>query len=123
NESLVLARDPFGKKPLFYLRARDDVVFASELGALAVHPAFRPEIDATALGQYLQFKYVPGPATLIAGVRALPPGHFAVWRHGHMKIARHYQPPLPELDPARRLPCGPETVGIFRKELAEAVRL
>ena len=50
--TLHLARDPFGKKPLLYFRAGDELVFASELEALAVHPAFDPAIDPAALGQY-----------------------------------------------------------------------
>jgi asparagine synthase (glutamine-hydrolysing) len=120
DATLNLARDPFGKKPLLYFRAGDDIVFASELEALAVHPAFDPAIDPAALGQYLLYKYVPGPATLVAGVRELPPGHLARWQAGRLTIARHYRPPAAA---TRRLPWRPATVTAFRAELAEAVRL
>jgi asparagine synthase (glutamine-hydrolysing) len=123
NASLFLARDPFGKKPLLYFEDRGDLVFASELGALAAHPGFRPRIDEAALAQYLLYKYVPGPATLVAGVRELPPGHMATWRAGELRLERHYLPPCPDPDPARRLPWGPVTVAGFRAALGEAVAL
>ncbi len=122
SASLVLARDPFGKKPLLYFHNGDDIVFASELAALAEHPAFQAQIDPAALQEYLLFKYVPGPATLLEGVREVPPGHFAIWQRGRIQIARYYSLPLPEQDPARRLRPGPETVAAFREELSEAVR-
>ncbi len=122
KQILVLARDAFGKKPLLYFRDGDDLIFASELKALSVHPAFRPEIDPAALGQYLLFKYVPGAATLVRGVSELPPGHFAVWRMGSLDIRRYYTPPLPEKMPERCLPWGPETVSAFRAELSESIR-
>ena len=64
---------------------------------------------------------MPGAATLVAGVRELPPGHLARWQAGRLKISRHFTPPV--ADPARRLPWGPATVAAFRAEFAEAVRL
>lgn len=123
SEELFLARDPFGKKPLLYFSDGDDLVFASELTALARHPAFRAEIDPAALGQYLLYKYVPGERTLLVQTRELPPGHFAVWRAGRLDVRRHYAPPRWEPDPGRRLPWNDATVAAFRRELAEAVRL
>jgi asparagine synthase (glutamine-hydrolysing) len=123
RDELFLARDPFGKKPLLYFRDGEDLVFASELAALAAHPAFRPEVDPAALGHYLLFKYVPGDGSLVKGVRELPAGHMATWRAGRLEIRRHYAPPPAETDPARRLPWDAGTVAAFRAELAEAVRL
>ena len=110
--TLLLARDPFGKKPLLYFRAGDELVFASELEALAAHPAFDPAIDPAALGQYLLYKYVPGDATLLAGVRELPPGHWHAGRPGGSTIARHYRPPArgrcrPAGCPGARAPSPP----------------
>jgi asparagine synthase (glutamine-hydrolysing) len=123
REVLFMARDPFGKKPLLYFRSGEDLVFASELVALAAHPGFRPDIDPAALAQYLLFKYVPGDGSLVAGVRELPPGHMATWSAGRLDIRRHYAPPLAEPDPARQLPWDAETIAAFRSELADAVRL
>jgi asparagine synthase (glutamine-hydrolysing) len=69
---LVLARDPFGKKPLYYWHDAHRFVFASEIkGLLAVGvPA---SLDEKRLGEYLAFGYVPTPDTLFAGIRKVPP--------------------------------------------------
>ena len=123
-QELVLARDPFGKKPLYYIEKDGRLTFASEFAALVRHPDFSGEIDRNALAQFLIWKYVPGPGTLLGGVREVPPGHFAVRRAGReLEISRYYTVPLPEADPARRLPDAPATVEGFRAALAEAVAL
>lgn len=69
---LVLARDPFGKKPLYYFRDAKRCVFGSEIKALlaAGVPA---QLDASSLDEYLALGYVPTPRTLFAGIRRLPP--------------------------------------------------
>ena len=69
---LLLARDPFGKKPLYYWSDARRFVFGSEIKALlaAGVPA---EFDADNLGEYLAFGYVPTPRTLFRGIRKLPP--------------------------------------------------
>lgn len=72
--SLLLARDPFGKKPLYY--AEDDgwFAFASELHALMQVPGFDASVDRDALSLYLMLQYVPSPWTIFRGARKLPPG-------------------------------------------------
>ena len=74
---LVLARDPFGKKPLYYWHDARRFVFASEIkGLLAVGvPA---SLDEKRLGEYLGFGYVPTPETLFAGIRKVPPASILV---------------------------------------------
>jgi asparagine synthase (glutamine-hydrolysing) len=69
---LLLARDPFGKKPLYYFGDARRFVFGSEIKALlaAGVPA---EFDADNLGEYLAYGYVPTPRTLFRGIRKLPP--------------------------------------------------
>jgi asparagine synthase (glutamine-hydrolysing) len=71
---LLVARDRFGKKPLYYSRHGGEVVFGSEIKALlaAGVPA---DIDDAALQQYLALRYVPAPRTLFRSIRQLPPGH------------------------------------------------
>jgi len=71
---LLLARDRYGVKPLFYGTVGGEWVFASEIKAIAAHPGFRPELDRQACFDYLGLGYVPEPATGFANVRALPPG-------------------------------------------------
>ena len=71
---LLLARDRMGEKPLYYGRAGDAFVFASELKALRRHPGFVPDLDRAALTLYLRHGFVPAPHSVYSGVRKLPPG-------------------------------------------------
>ena len=93
RKRLVLARDRMGIKPLYYYRRGDDVCFGSELKAILEHPDVPRQLDLEALDSYLSVNYVPGPGTLIEGVRKLPPGHVLEWRHGKLWIAPWWKIP------------------------------
>ncbi|RZT25359.1 asparagine synthase (glutamine-hydrolysing) [Mycobacterium sp. BK558] len=71
---LLVARDRFGKKPLYYSRSGDEVVFGSEIKALLA-AGVSTDVDDAALQDYLALRYVPAPRTLFRSVRQLPPGH------------------------------------------------
>jgi asparagine synthase (glutamine-hydrolysing) len=71
---LTLARDRLGKKPLYWGRFGDAILFGSELKALRAHPLFRAEIDREALAHLVQYSYIPAPASIFRGVRKLEPG-------------------------------------------------
>jgi len=74
QNKLVLARDRFGIKPIYYRRSGEGVLFASEAKSiLAVDP--RRELDPQALHWYLSFRYVPEDLTMFAGVQKVLPGH------------------------------------------------
>jgi asparagine synthase (glutamine-hydrolysing) len=75
RERLILGRDRFGKKPLYYWWSGDVLVFASEIKGVLAHPGVPRELDAMAIPAYLTFGYVPTPRTFYAGIRSLPPGH------------------------------------------------
>lgn len=94
---LVLARDRAGQKPLYYQRANGGFAFASELQALRALPGARLEIDPSSLLSYLQFDYVPTPATIYRNVYKLLPGHTLIYQGGEVR-----QEPFWELDPSRR---------------------
>ncbi len=79
---LVLARDRFGKKPLFYYPGRDALVFASELGALAASGRFEKRPDLDAIDAFITLQYVPAPMTAFEGVKKLPAGHRLVCENG-----------------------------------------
>ena len=87
---LVLARDRFGKKPLFYHVGREGLVFASELAALAESRHFerRPNLDA--IDAFLCLQYVPSPWTAFEGVYKLPPGCRLVCEAGHIGDPERY---------------------------------
>lgn len=74
--TLSLARDPFGKKPLYYGWGDGIFLFGSELKALRRHPAFLADLDRDAMAAFLRYAYVPGPSTIYRRFRKLPPGSF-----------------------------------------------
>ncbi|WP_424963339.1 asparagine synthase (glutamine-hydrolyzing) [Ekhidna sp.] len=75
EESLLLARDRMGIKPLHYYRNKDFLAFGSEMKALFSFPIPR-QIDQSSLYWYLRLTYLPADMSMIAGVKKLKPGHF-----------------------------------------------
>ncbi len=92
---LMLARDRFGIKPLYYRDAGGTFSFASELTALRRQPNFAAEIDLDALQAYLAFNFVPAPLSIFRGVRKLPPGHLLVRDEGRDPRVERYARPAP----------------------------
>jgi len=76
ENSLLLARDHLGIKPLFHTVTAHGFAFASELGALLASGAADTTLDQDALDAYLALQYIPAPRTIYAGVRKLAPGHW-----------------------------------------------
>jgi len=75
KRTLILARDPFGIKPLYYWDNRRTLVFASEIKAILSHPEVNPEVDLKALDDFFTFTFVPSPRTAFSGIKKLLPGH------------------------------------------------
>ncbi|MHB1505234.1 MAG: asparagine synthase (glutamine-hydrolyzing) [Sulfobacillus sp.] len=104
RDLVVVVRDPFGIKPLYYAETAQGVVFASEIRAVLASGLVERRIDLQGLWQYLTFQYVPDPGTLIDGVRTLPPYHYltvsrgaaAVRPYGELTFAPNLQMPLAE---------------------------
>jgi asparagine synthase (glutamine-hydrolysing) len=88
SQTLVLARDRLGVKPLYYALLPDQLVFASELKAMLAHPAVSRELDLDALSAYLAHEWVPAPQSILRSVRKLPPGHRLVYAGGEAKLER-----------------------------------
>src|SRR5215471_15572001 len=76
DNTLSLARDRFGEKPLYYGRVGGEFVFASELKAFAVHPEWSPTVDRDALALFMRRSSIATPFTIWTGTRKLPPGTF-----------------------------------------------
>ncbi|MCP4204112.1 MAG: asparagine synthase (glutamine-hydrolyzing) [bacterium] len=87
---LLLARDRAGEKPLFYWQTGGELVFASELRALAEHPGIPLSVDAVALRRYLQHDFFPAPLTPLAGVRKLPAGHLLIAADGETSVRSYW---------------------------------
>ncbi len=71
---LTLGRDRLGIKPLYWGHIDGNLVFASELKALAVFPGWHPEIDSDALAAFMRYGYVPAPMSIYRGIHKLAPG-------------------------------------------------
>src|SRR6185503_16057460 len=89
HETLVLARDRMGEKPLYYHESTSGILFASELRALLADPSIAASPDDLAIHHYLTFKFVPSPSTGIRGIRKLPPGHLLHWERGRASLKRY----------------------------------
>src|SRR5271169_289821 len=92
RETLFLARDRLGVKPLYYAPLDDGtLIFGSELKSLLTHPGFKREIDPRAVEDYLAYGYVPEPRTIFGQALKLPPGcTLALRRGGDLPQPRQY---------------------------------
>lgn len=74
KDKLFLARDRFGKKPLYYAQFDNQFIFASELKSILKHPSSKKEIDLAALSKYLAYEYVPSPYSIFKNIKKLEAG-------------------------------------------------
>jgi asparagine synthase (glutamine-hydrolysing) len=100
REELLIVRDRYGEKPLFYAERGGRLDFASELDALLAGIEHEPELDPAAVDAFFVFGYVPGPGTIVEGIRALPPGHLLRWSSatGRAEIERYWHPPTAQAE-------------------------
>jgi asparagine synthase (glutamine-hydrolysing) len=118
---LVLARDRFGIKPLYYAQAAGVLSWASELKALMRQPELPGEVDLDALEAFLAFNSIPAPLTIYRHARKLPPGHVLVWEGGDPRVERYARPGPP---PSAEMRGGSEDelAAELRDRLRDSVR-
>lgn len=91
SRELFIARDRLGVKPLYYVHDHDgNLFFASEIKALLSAGAVKPELNYSALTDYLANRGTSGNETLFAGVLRLPPGHWLKWNDGRIEIEKYW---------------------------------
>ena len=90
DETLLLARDRLGIKPLYYADTPAGFAFASEIKALLVIPGIRRQVDLAALDQFMTFLWTPDPKTIFQGVHKLPPAHYLVYRDGRAETFEYW---------------------------------
>jgi asparagine synthase (glutamine-hydrolysing) len=90
EKTLIVVRDRFGVKPLFYSVRGKDVCFGSEIKAVLHHPQVGRDIDLEGMSQYLSLRYVPPPHTIYRDVKSLPPGHLLIWNERGVELKRWY---------------------------------
>jgi asparagine synthase (glutamine-hydrolysing) len=118
KDRLMLARDRLGEKPL-YVTEQGALYFASQMKALLKAPGVRGQADPAAVRDYLAYRYVPGPGTLVRGIRKIPPGTYALWQFGRTREVRYWTPP--DRNPRTAQPIA-DPVGEFTSRLEEAVK-
>jgi asparagine synthase (glutamine-hydrolysing) len=121
TQRLILARDAFGKKPLFIAERSGALLFGSEIEPLVQFPGFDRCFNSEALGQYLLNRYVPGPSTFFRAVRKLQPGHYAVWQDGKLSATRYFVPPIATTRPDVK--SFEQAVRMFEETFDEAVQI
>jgi len=118
RRELLLARDRYGEKPLYYREDASGLAFASEIKALLTLDDERREVDPEALHHFLSFDAVPEPRTVFRGIRALPPGHRLRCRDGRIEVDAWFRPSLATRRPA---PSPEEAERELRDRLRRAV--
>jgi asparagine synthase (glutamine-hydrolysing) len=122
EQSLFLARDRFGIKPLYYRHDGNAFLFASELKSILAFP-IEKRIDNESLFQYLQLSYIPAPHTILEGVNKLEPGCYLETDGATASVHRYYRVPSDGGDAAAGIGSYEGAVERVREVLEDAVRL
>lgn len=92
EKQLTLARDPFGKKPLYYADLNGTLIFASEIKALLKYPQLTGELDPVAITKYFLYEYAPAPASGYQNIHQVPIGSYLQVIPDHASCIRYWQP-------------------------------
>jgi asparagine synthase (glutamine-hydrolysing) len=95
---LLIGRDRFGQKPLFYAMVGETLVFASEIKALLRHPGVPRRVSPRAIDSLLTVNFAPAPGSFYEDVFRLMPGHLLVFEPGSAPVVKAYVPPPPPRD-------------------------
>jgi asparagine synthase (glutamine-hydrolysing) len=121
RQSLLLARDRLGKKPLYYALRDGRFYFGSEIKTiLAVAPELSSDINSRALLQFFWLQYIPDPNSAFRDIRKLPPGHLLEYKAGPIHIRQYWNLPAYATNP---IESEPECLDELERQLAEAVRI
>ena len=117
---LLIGRDRFGEKPLYWGIFDRTLLFASEPKVLLAHPAVKPALNLQALRQYLSFDYVPAPLSIYEGISKLPAAHKLVLEDGRAEVERYW---CLSYKTAQPVPSENEAAEHLRELMADAVRM
>lgn len=90
RKKLIIARDRFGEKPLYYGVFDNKLIWSSEPKSVLEHPSVKPELDMNALRHYVSFDYVPAPMSIYKGIHKLPAAHVLTVENGEVKTRRYW---------------------------------
>lgn len=117
---LVIARDRFGEKPLYWGIFDNTLLFASEPKVLLAHPSVRPRLNLDALRQYLSFDYVPAPLSIYEGVNKLPAAHMLTLEDGRVETREYWRL---SFKTANLSPSVEDAAARLRELLADSVKM
>ncbi|HKY42063.1 MAG TPA: asparagine synthase (glutamine-hydrolyzing) [Pyrinomonadaceae bacterium] len=117
---LLIGRDRFGEKPLYWGVFDNTLLFASEPKVLLAHPSVKPALNLQALRQYLSFDYVPAPLSIYDGISKLPAAHKLVLEDGRVEVERYW---CLRYKTAQPVPSENEAAEYLRELMADAVRM
>ncbi len=121
KQSLLLARDRLGKKPLYYAQKDGRLYFGSEIKTiLAVAPELSSHVNSRALLQYFSLQYIPDPNSAFRDIAKLPPGHLLEYKAGKVRIRQYWD--VPAYGTAQ-VESEQECLDELERQLAEAVRI
>ena len=123
EQTLFMARDRLGVRPLFYTLHQGDLIFGSEIKAILADGRVRPEIDAAVLDQIFTFWGPLSPRTVFRDVFEIPPGHYLLARKGNLAIKNYWQISFPPAALERPNKSLEEYVEAFSGLLINAVRI
>ena len=123
NDRLLLVRDHFGKKPLYYALVNGVLIFSSELSSVTSHPSCAQTLDVDSVYEYLRFRYVPSPHTFVSSVKKLPPGHYMSISTRDVRIERFFCPLYQDPQFTSKEVSDRESEHAFLNLLEESVRL
>ena len=120
KQKLLIARDRFGEKPLYYGVFDGKLIFASEPKVLLENPSVKAEINTDALRSYLSFDYVPAPASIYKNIYKLPAAHLLIAENGEIKTKRYWNLSFKRNG---NVPTVERAAEELRELLADAVRM
>jgi asparagine synthase (glutamine-hydrolysing) len=133
RKKLIIARDRFGEKPLYYGVFDGKLIWSSEPKAILAHPAVKPELDLNALRHYVSFDYVPAPMSIYKGIHKLPAAHVLVVEYGEVRTKRYWDISWSGTSWSangylkQEAPLSPDTIEVkaweLRELLSDAVRM
>src|SRR6201988_2075031 len=117
---MLIARDRFGEKPLYWGVFDNTLVFASEPKVLLAHPAVRPSLNLQALRYYLSYDYVPAPLSIYEGINKLPAANRLTLEDGKINVEQYWQLSYKTTQP---VPSERDAADQLRELMADAVRM
>ncbi len=115
---LLLARDRFGKKPLYYSLMGKRIFFGSEMKTILCNQEFERKINLDALDHYFTYSYIPSPLTIFEGISKLPPAHYLTFQDGRATLRRYW-----DIDFAAREADEGALIERLYSSIEEAVRI